>query len=379
MPRTPHRSRSWPAKAAQSKAAQSKAVRRFSSIRPVALLLIVLGVSIVAPGPAVVFGEESPIEFNQISNMFEPVSKPAEKIHELAELVIAICAGIFVTVAGLLLYVILRFRARPGDARSEPPQVYGSNNLEAAWTIVPVIIVVVLFLATARTINEIELKEPMEGALEVTVVGHRWWWQFDYPEYGITTANELHIPVSTDEKPRPTFLWLESQDVVHSFWIPRLAGKTDVVPNRRNTLWIDTAQPGLYLGQCAEYCGTQHAHMLLRVYVHSEEEFAAWVEAQQAPDVVDPSVQAGRDLFQRTACINYHTLGGTVADGTYGPTLSHLMSRETIGAGAAWNTEENLRKWVQDPATFKPGVRMPDMKLSSEEVDALVAYLVTLK
>lgn len=329
--------------------------------------------------PATGGAEESPIEFNQVSSIFDPVSVPAQKIHDLAEFVIAICAGILLVVAGLLTYVIIRFRARPGDEKREPPQVYGSNNLEAAWTIIPVIIVVVLFLATARTINEVELKEPMPGALEVTVVGHRWWWEFEYPEYGIITANELHIPVSTADEPRPTFLWLESQDVVHSFWIPRLAGKTDVVPNRRNTLWIDTARPGLYLGQCAEYCGTQHAHMLLRVYVHSKADFASWVEAQQAPEIVDPSVQAGRELFQRTACINCHTLDGTVADGTYGPTLSHLMSRATIGAGAAFNNEENLRKWVQDPAIFKPGVRMPDMKLSSEEVDQLVAFLVTLK
>ncbi len=323
--------------------------------------------------------EESPIEFDQISNMFDPVSVPAQKILELAEFVLAICAGIFLLVAGLLTYVAIRFRARPGDERREPPQVYGSNNLEAAWTIVPVIIVVVLFLATARTINEVERKSPMEGALEISAVGHRWWWEFEYPEYGIVTANELHIPVSTAERPRPTFLWLESQDVVHSFWVPRLAGKTDVVPNRRNTMWIDTAEPGMYLGQCAEYCGTQHAHMLLRVYVHTAEEFEAWAKSQQAPDVVDPSVDAGRELFQRTACINCHTLGGTVADGTYGPSLSHLMSRKTIGAGAAFNTEENLRQWIQDPALYKPGVRMPDMKLSSEEVDQLVAYLVTLK
>ena len=322
---------------------------------------------------------EAPITFDQISNMFEPVSVPAEKILDLAKLVIAICGGIFLLVAGMLITAILRFRARPGDESSEPPQVYGSNNLEAAWTIVPVIIVVVLFLATARTINEIEKSEPMENALEVTVVGHRWWWEFHYPEYGIVTANELHIPVSDADNPRPTFLWLESQDVVHSFWVPRLAGKTDVVPNRRNTLWIDTDQPGLYLGQCAEFCGTQHAHMLLRVYVDTEEDFARWVREQQAPDVRDPSVDAGRALFQRTACINCHTLQGTVADGTYGPSLSHLMSRKTIGAGSAFNTPENLRRWVQDPALFKPGVRMPDMKLTTEEVDKIVDYLVTLK
>ena len=337
--------------------------------------VVCLGFALV-PGNA---AAELPITFDQVSNMFEPVSTPAKMIHDLAELVIAICAAIFFVVAALLIYVIIRFRVRPGEHGSEPPQVYGSNNLEAAWTIVPVIIVVVLFLATARTINEIERTEPQEGALEVTVVGHRWWWEFRYPEYGIVTANELHIPVSDPDDPRPTFLWLESQDVIHSFWVPRLSGKTDVVPNRRNTLWIDTSTPGLYLGQCAEYCGTQHAHMLLRVYVDTKEDFERWVAEQQAPDPVDPSVVAGRELFQRTACINCHTLDGTVADGTYGPSLSHLMSRKTIGAGSAFNTPENLKRWVKDPAVFKPGVRMPDMKLTSEEVDQIVAYLVTLK
>ncbi len=322
---------------------------------------------------------EPPIRFDQVSSMFEPVSLPAEKVYDLVGLVVPICAAIFLVVAGMLAYVIVRYRARPGDEKREPPQVYGSNNLEAAWTIVPVLIVIVLFLATARTIGELERTEPPEDSLEVTVVGHRWWWEFRYPEYGIVTANELHIPVSDPERPRPTFLWLESQDVVHSFWVPRLAGKTDVVPNRRNTMWFEPTEPGLYLGQCAEYCGTQHAHMLIRVYVHSEEDFSRWVASQQAPEVVDPSVAAGRDLFQRTACVNCHTLGGTIADGTYGPSLSHLMSRKTIGAGAAENTPENLRVWLQNPAIYKPGVRMPDMKLSSEEIDQLVAFLVTLE
>lgn len=348
---------------------------RWKPMQRIALTLRAL--VLLLPWPAIASADEPPMVFDQISTLFEPVSVPASMIHDLAQLVIVICAGIFFTVSGLLIYVIIRFRARPGDEGREPPQVYGSNNLEAAWTIIPVVIVMVLFLATARTIGEVQRTEPSEGALEVTVVGHRWWWEFRYPEYGIVTANELHIPVSDGS--RPTFLWLESQDVVHSFWVPRLAGKTDVVPNRRNTLWIDTSEPGMYLGQCAEYCGTQHAHMLLRVYVHPADEFERWVELQQSPDVVDPAAAAGRELFQRTACINCHTLDGTVADGTYGPSLSHLMSRKTIGAGAAHNTEENLRAWVQNPAVFKPGVRMPDMKLTSEEVDQIVAYLVTLK
>jgi cytochrome c oxidase subunit II len=317
--------------------------------------------------------------FDQVSNMFAPTSVPAEKIRDLAFLVIAICAGIFLAVAGLLTYTIVRFRERPEDRGTEPPQVYGSNNVEAAWTIVPVVIVVVLFLATARTINELEVETPPEHALQVTVVGHRWWWEFRSPEFGITTANELHLPVSTAERPRPTFLRLLSQDVVHSFWVPRLAGKTDVIPNRANAMWIDTAQPGLYLGQCAEYCGTQHAHMLLRVYVHPEDEFERWVAHQKGPDVVDPAVAEGRAVFERTACVNCHTLDGTVARGTYGPDLSHLMTRETLGAGVATNTESNLRAWIADPQVLKPGARMPAMKLDTAELDHLVDYLVTLE
>lgn len=315
----------------------------------------------------------------QSSNVFSPVSVAGAQIVELSWLVLGICALIFLVTQGILLWCIIRFRARPGDAKREPPQVYGSTPVEVAWTIVPMIIVLVLFLATARTIAEVQIEDPPEDALNVDVIGHRWWWEFQYPEYGITTANELHIPTSTPENRRPTFLRLLSQDVIHSFWVPRLGGKTDVVPNKENWLWFETAQPGLYLGQCAEYCGTQHAHMLLRVYVHSPEEFASWVRQQQAPDVIDPRVARGRDLFQRTACINCHTLPGTAANGTYGPDLSHLMSRKTIGAGVALNTPENLRAWIADPQELKPGCRMPDMKLTQPEVDEIVGYLLTLQ
>jgi cytochrome c oxidase subunit II len=344
-----------------------------------AFVLLAAAIVLACPGTAHADAGFVRPTFDQVSNMFAPTSLPAEKIRDLAYLVIGICGGIFLAVAGLLTYTIVRFRERPEDHLREPPQVYGSNNVEAAWTIVPVVIVIVLFLATARTINELEIDTPPEDALQVTAVGHQWWWEFRYPQLGVVTANELHIPVSTADRPQPTFLKLLSQDVVHSFWVPRLAGKVDVVPNRANEMWIDTATPGLYLGQCAEYCGTQHAHMLLRVYVHPEDEFQRWVEHQKSPDVVDATVAAGRAVFEQTACINCHTLGGTVGDGTFGPSLSHLMSRETIGAGVATNTEANLRAWIVDPQVLKPGARMPAMKLDDAEIDQLVAYLVTLE
>ncbi len=313
-----------------------------------------------------------------VPSMFSPVSVPADMIRELSLLVIGVAAGIFLAVAGVLVWCILRYRAKPGDDR-EPPQVYGSNQIELAWTIVPVLIVLVLFLATARTINDIEASEPPPGAVKVTIVGHQWWWEIRYPELGVVTANELHIPVSTDDARRPTYLTLESADVIHSFWVPQLAGKTDVIPNRSNRMWMEPRESGIFVGQCAEYCGTQHAKMLLRVIVHEPGGFERWVEAQRAPAVEDASVAAGRTVFQQTACINCHTLGGTVADGTFGPDLTHLMSRATIGAGAATNTRENLRAWLENPDHFKPGVRMPAMKLGDEQLDQLTAYLLTLK
>lgn len=294
-------------------------------------------------------------------------------------LVLGICAGIFVIVAGLLVYTIVRFRRRAGEEGREPPQVYGSDPIELAWTVVPLLIVFVLFLVTTRTIIAIQGAVPPGDALQLTVVGHQWWWEVRYPTLGITTANELHVPVSEPTQRRPTFLTLESADVVHSFWVPQLAGKTDVIPNRVNRMWIEPQQPGIYVGQCAEFCGTQHANMLLRVIVQPQAEFAQWVAAQQQRPIEDPRVRVGRALFQSTACVNCHAVGGTAATGTFGPDLSHLMSRTTLGAGVAANTPENLRAWVRDPDQIKPGSRMPAMKLSAAEVDALVAYLTTLR
>lgn len=310
--------------------------------------------------------------------MFAPVSPPAESIRDLSWLVFGVSAAIFLIVAGLLVYCIVRFRERPGDDR-EPPQIYGSNQIELAWTLVPTLIVLVLFLATARTINELQLRKPPEGALAVTIVGHQWWWEIRYPKLGIVTANELHVPASGPSAPRPTFLNLESVDVVHSFWVPQLAGKMDVIPNRTNNLWFEPTRTGTYLGQCAEYCGTQHAHMLLRVIVHEPADFDAWVGSQKRSEVVDAAVAEGRRIFEATACVNCHTLGGTGASGTFGPDLTHLMARETIAAGAAANTPENLRAWLTNPSQIKPGVLMPAMKLSDGDVDKLTAYLVSLK
>lgn len=313
------------------------------------------------------------------TNIFAPASTPAKTIFGLSMFVLAVTAVIFVVVGGLLVYSVVKFRGRAADAGREPAQVYGSTQIELAWTVIPVLIVAVLFLATARVIHAIQDAPKPAAALDVTVIGHQFWWEFRYPKLGIVTANELHIPVSDPAYPTPTFLKLLSADTDHSFWVPELGGKTDLIPNRVNQMWLDPSHPGIYLGQCAQYCGTEHAKMLLRVSVDRPSDFAAWVSAQQQNAFQDVRVSAGKRVFETTACINCHTVSGTAANGRFGPDLTHLMSRSTLASGAAGNTPANLRLWIQNPDAIKRGSLMPAMKLSDADLDAVTAYLETLR
>lgn len=313
------------------------------------------------------------------TSIFAPAATPAHSIFVLSLFALGITGAIFVVVVGLLVYALVRYRERPSDAGREPAQIYGSNQIELSWTVIPVLIVVVLFLATARVIFVTEEAPKPASALDVVVVGHQFWWEFRYPKLGIVTANELHVPVSDPRRPRPTYLTMSSADTDHSFWVPRLAGKLDIIPNKINVMWIDPATPGLYLGQCAQYCGTQHARMLIRVYADAPADFAAWVAQQQRPALQSPDAAEGRAVFQRNACINCHTVAGTPASGRFGPDLTHLASRATIASGSLANTAENLKAWVEDPARFKPGVRMPPMHLDSHDLDAVTRYLTTLR
>ena len=314
-----------------------------------------------------------------LTNIFAPESTPAKSIFDLSMFVLAITGIIFAAVFTLLVYSILKFRATATNSKREPAQVYGSTQIELAWTIIPILIVVVLFLATARVIHAVQDAPMPATAVEVTAIGHQFWWEYRYPKLGIVTANELHIPVSDPAHPTPTFFRLLSADTDHSFWVPQLAGKTDLIPNHPNSMWMDPHRIGTFLGQCAQYCGTQHAKMLLRIAVDSPEDFAAWVRGQQQPAVQNRSVESGRQVFEHTACINCHAIRGTAANGRFGPDLTHLMSRATIAAGAAENTQENLRLWIKDPDAIKHGSLMPAMKLSDSDMDAVVSYLETLR
>lgn len=344
------------------------------------------------------------------TNIFAPISTPAQSIFNLSLFVLMVTAAVFVIVFSLLAYVVIKFRERPSADAREPAQVYGSSQVELAWTVIPILIVLVLFLATTRVIADIQGAARPRNAVEVTVVGHQFWWEYRYPSLHVVTANELHIPVSDPAHPTPTFLTLLSADTDHSFWVPRLAGKTDLIPDHPNSMWVDPHETGLYLGQCAQYCGTQHAKMLLRVYVQTRADFDRWIQEQSQPaqvseavpeagtgpaqppkrsrnsrvpaapgSVVPASSLKGRKIFERTACVSCHTVRGTSASGTFGPDLTHLMSRDTIASGAVPNTPANLRQWVRDPNTFKPGSKMPAMGLSDEELDAVAAYLETLR
>jgi cytochrome c oxidase subunit 2 len=313
------------------------------------------------------------------TNIFAPASTPANTIFGLSVFVLAVTGAIFIVVFSLLVYAIVKFRKRTDDDGREPPQVYGSNQVELAWTVIPVLIVVALFMATARVIGSVQRASRPGNAIEVIAIGHQFWWEYRYPGLHVVTANELHVPVSDPAHPTPTFITLLSADTDHSFWVPRLNGKTDLIPNHPNNTWIDPHETGLYVGQCAQYCGTQHAKMLLRVYVQSRDEFDRWIQQQSQPAHPSDAASEGQHIFETTACINCHAVAGTVADGRFGPDLSHLMSRDTIAAGAAPNTPENLQRWIRNPDSIKPGSLMPAMELSNRELDAVTAYLMTLR
>jgi cytochrome c oxidase subunit 2 len=335
-------------------------------------------------GPLAAAHADEPMR--RIANMFDPLSKPAEMIHDASIITLLICAVIFLIVTGMLVYVTFKFRSRGAiDERKEPPQIYGSSQIELAWTVIPIIITVVLILITTRTIGEIQDHAVPANAVHIRVIGHQWWWEIHYQKPGakpdewvtdFTIANEIHVPVNIH-----TEITLESADVLHSFWVAQLNGKTDLIPGLKNHTWIEPRATGVFFGNCAEYCGTQHANMQLKVIVQTAADFDAWKIEQKTPPPAPTTAEAiaGKQVFYANSCVNCHKIDGTPATGVFGPDLTHLATRMTIGAGVAANTQENLRTWIHDPSTLKLGVLMPNMQLTDQEVDQVVAFLETLK
>jgi cytochrome c oxidase subunit 2 len=324
---------------------------------------------------------------SQNVSICSPASPSTQSIVNLGILGCAVIALIFIIVEGVLLYTCWRFRQPPGERTAEPAQVYGSQPIEVAWTAAPAMVVFFLVLVTTRTLWETSGTPPSphesDGALYVTAVGHQWWWEYNYESYdgrklNFITANELHMPVSEDGTLRPVYLALKSADVCHSYWVPRLAGKVDLIPGRTNWITLQTNEPGLFLGQCAEYCGDQHAKMLIRVNVDTPGDFDRWLEHQAQPPEDDPSARGGKQAFLTQSCINCHRVRDTPAHGNYAPDLTHLMSRETLASGILPNTPKNLAAWVRDPQALKAGCLMPAFGLSTRDQDLIVLYLLTL-
>ena len=281
------------------------------------------------------------------------------------------------TIIGLLVFavlaiVLLRYRERPG--RPLPRQIHGHTAMEIGWTIAPALVLLIIAIPTIQIIFRTQSAAAPKNALAVTVRGWQWWWEFRYPSLEVATANELHLPVG-----RAVVLTLEGPDVIHSFWVPQLGGKRDVVPGRLNRITLTPDTPGEYYGQCAEYCGASHANMMLRVIVQEPAAFDAWVAAQKAP-APEPTgdAVAGKEVFARNACVGCHTIRG-VSSGALGPDLTHFGGRALFGAGLWPTTPDNVAAWVKDPPRLKPGAKMPNLHLSDADSKAVAAYLIGLK
>lgn len=307
------------------------------------------------------------------TSVFSAHSPQARAISHLFEFDLIIAAVIFVTVAALVLYATARFRHRHGDA--EPRQDEGNPRLEIIWTIVPALILVALFSATAYTMNEVN-PPAQRGVPNVVVIAHQWWWEYRYPRSGVLTANELHLPAN--EK---AVLQIRSADVIHDFWVPDLGAKMDAIPGHPNTLVLEPQRSGTYLGTCAEFCGNQHALMGIRVVVQPAGQFAAWQKSQLRMPVPStaPLAERGGELFASLTCKSCHTVAGTPAVGKVGPDLSHLADRATLGAGVLTNTVANLTAWLKDPQHYKPGCNMPNLHLTDDDARAIAAYLEGLR
>lgn len=333
----------------------------------------------LAPLFAFLQAQSSGLVEHKITNMFNPLTTPAKTEFNMAMLEFAITGAIFAAVAGVLIYTMIRYRRRRDDnGRQEPPQVYGSNQIEAAWTVIPILIVFVIAGVSARSVWGVEDASPPKNTMHVTVIGHQYWWEVRYPFYNIVTANEIHVPVSHDRE-HASYFELKSDDVIHSLWIPELGGKTDLIPNRVNHMWIDPSEPGIFWGSCTEFCGVQHANMLIQVVAQEPEDFNKWVAAQQQAQPVPTEISDGQKRFQMAGCWACHAVKGTRFNGKIGPDLTHLMSRRQIGSGVLDNTPANLQAWIVDPQQAKPGCLMPGSKLAGKNLDDLVAYLETLK
>jgi cytochrome c oxidase subunit 2 len=284
-------------------------------------------------------------------------------------------AAVAVIVEGALIFVLVRYRAKPGQGR--PKQVHGNTRLEITWTIIPFIILTIIAIPTVLAIFSTAATASPDS-LHIRATGHQWWWEFRYtdPDMQFTTANEVHVVLN-----RTVSFQLTTADVMHSFWVPMMGGKRDMIPNHVNNVWFTPDHLGVYIGQCAEFCGIAHAHMGVRLFVDTPAQFAVWVARQKAaaPPPATAQEKRGEQVFTTFGCIACHTLMGTIGQGTIGPNLSHVGSRTSIGADLLANTPANLALWIHDPGALKPGALMPPQPVQGADMKALVAFLESRK
>ncbi len=287
---------------------------------------------------------------------------------DLTNIVLIICGVVMAIVAGLVTWCLLKYRARA--QAPEPDQTVGNKTIEVTWTVIPLLIVLSLFVLTARAMNK---TDPVRKGRppDLVVIGHQWWWEARYPN-GATVANEIHIPAG-----KHLLVRVESTDVIHDFWVPQLGRKIDMVPGHPNEVWLSAGSPGVYQGECAEYCGTEHAWMRFLVIAHPPDEFQQWEKRQLEPHStpVDAAAARGAQVFLTATCANCHAIGGTKAKAAFAPDLTHLGERQTLAAGVMRNSQAELARWLKNPQAIKPGTLMPNLQLSDVQVSELVAYL----
>lgn len=310
-------------------------------------------------------------------DILAPASPASREIAGLFYLVFWVAVIVFILVEGLLVFFVLRYQRK--QAEEHPEQYHGNTRLEVTWTLIPAVILAVLFAFTIQTMGSVgPTRAPAEG-LKVNVSGLQWWWAIEYPDAKVTTASEMHIPQG-----EVVNVNLHSDNVIHSFWVPRIMGKTDTMPGHNNVTWLYGDELGVFSGQCAEFCGTQHANMRFRVIVQSPSDFQAWLQ-QQAQPPVEPAAgsieAAGKALFLNPdkKCIGCHTINGTNALGVTGPNLTHFASRDCFAGCTFERTHENLTRWLTNPQAMLPGNLMVIPQLTEDEVNSLTAYLESLR
>jgi cytochrome c oxidase subunit 2 len=307
-----------------------------------------------------------------------PAGPQALMLDRLGDLLDGIAAVVFVLVVAVLL--VAAFRRRPPGEEMEQParerRMAMAVAIAAGATVATLITVLFLSFGTGKRLTG----TPPPGAIQIRVTGRQWFWDVEYrdslPSRWATTANEIHVPVG-----RPVALQLRSSDVIHSFWVPNLGVKRDMIPGQETSIWFQADRPGVYRGQCAEFCGYQHAKMAFLIVAEPPDQFAAWLDRQRdtARTPADSLARRGEEVFLASSCVMCHAIGGTPAGSRVGPNLTHLASRETIAAGTLPNTRGHLAGWIVDPQQIKPGVRMPPNQLAPEDLQALLAYLESLE